>query len=363
MLAELQDITRRFLSWWGKELRGCLPRGLAATFFGSEDVLEVEIRPDELSLGLRDDGTFEELGTVPIGAGDVDSAAAATRKLLGRRASARSVTIRLPHKLALGTIVELPVEAADNLEEALTFELDSFTPFPTGEALFDFTVLNSDEELERLRIGLLVARRRDVDKALDWARRIGVRPDRIAGPTSEEPALDAFNLLPRAERRQRSRFVPRAAAALAITALSFAAATQFVWFDRKSGEIARLQALEEDLRAKAGAAGKLRDRVIYLTDLSRQLTEKKTGEPMAIALLDELSRVLPESDWLSSWSINGKTLKASGYSADPAVTLRLIESSDLLSGAQFTSPLTIDPQLGKERFNLEATVITERQQQ
>jgi len=80
-------------------------------------------------------------------------------------------------------------------------------------------------------------------------------------------------------------------------------------------------------------------------------------------LLDELSRLLPDSDWLSSWSISENTMKLSGYSLDPAATLRLVERSRLLSDARFTSPLTMDPQLGKERFSLEAVVVTDGLQQ
>jgi general secretion pathway protein L len=363
MWEDVQEITGRFFSWWGRELRACIPRRLAAFLFGSDDALEIEIGANELSLSLRRNGELEKIGIVPIDRDDPDAVAAKTVKLLGRHAAARQVIFRLPHERALATVVELPVEAAGNLEEALAFELDSFTPFPSGEALFDFTVADSDEELERLRIELLVARRSDIDKALDWARRIGVRPDCIAGPASEEPLPGAFNLLPWSERRQRSRFLPRATAVLSVAALMLAAAALWSWSERRSNEIERLQALATELRTELGAAGRLRDRVTHLTEISGQLTEKKTREPMAIALLDELSRLLPDSDWLSSWSISENTVKVSGYSLDPAATLRLVERSRLLSDARFTSPLTMDPQLGKERFSLEAVVVTDGLQQ
>lgn len=351
-----QTIGQGFLSWWGRELRDCLPTRLATLLFGTTDTLELAVSGNVVAVGLRGANGLCPLGHVDLDPEDPRATAAGLRTLLGRR-TIRRVTLRLSRARALETEVDLPVEAADNLHEALAFELDAVTPFPAGDAAFDYAVTDSDADLERLRVRLLVARREDVAEVVQRARALGLRPDRVTGPADADSAPDGFNLLAEDERPHPSRIVPRATAALTVTALALAAVTLVMWIDRQTDEIARLDARATALRTEAGVANALRDRAERLAAIATEVATRKQREPMAIAVLDELSRVLPDSDWLTGWSIRDDRLELSGYSADPSAMLRRVEGADLLDRARFTSPLTMDRQQGKERFSLEATVV------
>jgi general secretion pathway protein L len=281
----------------------------------------------------------------------------ATRRLLRRdRAAAGHVTLRLPAGQVLRPNVEVPVAAAENLREVLAFEMDRHTPFSSDEVLFDFRVAGSDAELQRLGIEVLVARKRDVDQALALARTMGLSPDRVTGPA---PGAESFNLLPRAQRPRRSRVVPRLVAATAVVTLVLAGVTLGLWFEREQGTLERLEARVAKLRATTGETGRLEEKVAHLLALSGYLVEQKQRLPQMVEILDEVTRRLPDEHWLISYSFRDGTVRLAGYSDDPSSVLRLLEQSGLFSEARFAAPVTMDPRIGKERFNMVATVARE----
>jgi general secretion pathway protein L len=78
-----------------------------------------------------------------------------------------------------------------------------------------------------------------------------------------------------------------------------------------------------------------------------------------VEILDEVTRRLPDEHWLISYSFRNGTVRLAGYSNDPSSVLRLLEQSSLFSEARFAAPVTMDPRIGKERFNMVATVARE----
>ena len=52
-MSTLQTIGQGFLSWWGRELRGCLPTRVATVLFGTTDTLELALSGNDVAVGLR----------------------------------------------------------------------------------------------------------------------------------------------------------------------------------------------------------------------------------------------------------------------------------------------------------------------
>jgi general secretion pathway protein L len=365
MFSENGRYINRFFAWWFGELRACLPNSISGFLFGSDERIEVALDAVEARFGLRRNGDVRELGRVTLEpkSGDAKSGKGlgkAARKLLQRGgALTRPITLRLPVGQVLRPSIELPIAAAENLREVLAFEMDRHTPFSSDEVLFDFRVAGSDAELESLSIELLVARKRDVDDALAFAGAMGLSPDRITGNAAGEPGAGSFNLLPRAERPIPSRLAPRLVAAMAVVTLVLAGVTLGMWFENKQRALERFDIRVAELRATTGEAGRLEEKVTHLLAVSEYLVEKKQREPQMVELLDEVTRQLPDKHWLVNFSFRNGTVQLTGYSDDPSIVLRLLEQSDLFSEARFTSPVTMDPRIGKELFNMVATVARE----
>ena len=146
---------------------------------------------------------------------------------------------------------------------------------------------------------------------------------------------------------------------MAIVTLVLAGVTLGLWFERKQRTLERFEARVAELRETTGAAGKLEEKVARLLAVSGYLIEEKWRRPQMVEILDEVTRRLPDEHWLISYSFRKGTVQLAGYSDDPSGVLLLLEQSELLSEAHFAAPVTLDPRIGKERFNIVATVARE----
>jgi general secretion pathway protein L len=71
-----------------------------------------------------------------------------------------------------------------------------------------------------------------------------------------------------------------------------------------------------------------------------------------LEIWDELSRVLPDNAFLTETRIaNGKVI-ISGFSADAARLVRVIDQSPLFSGATLATAITPDATEQKDRFSI-----------
>jgi len=342
-------------------LRACLPNAISGVLFGVEARLEVALDASEARFVLRRNGAARQLGSVTLDATSGKAAEKAARRLLRRdRGAAGQVTLRLPAGQVLRPNIEVPVAAAESLREVLALEMDRHTPFSADEVLFDFRAAGSDAELQRLNVELLVARKHDVDAALALAATMGLSPDRVTGPEAgPEMGAEAFNLLPQAERPRPSRLVPRLVAAMAVVTLVLAGVTLGLWFGRQQETLERLEARVAELRATTGETGRLEEKVAHLLAVSGYLAAEKRRRPQMVEILDEMTRRLTDEHWLISYSFRNGTVRLAGYSDDPSGVLLLLEQSGLFSEARFAAPVTMDPRIGKERFNMLATVARE----
>jgi general secretion pathway protein L len=357
MLSDNGRYIGRFFAWWFGELRACLPGAISGFLFGSDERLEVALDATEARFVLRRNGDARELGRFSLAASASTDVEKAAGKLLKRGgASGEHVTLRLAAGQVLRPIVEVPIAAAENLREVLAFDMSRHTPFSADEVLFDFRVVGSDAELERLSIELLVARKRDVDAALALASVMKLSPDRITGQVAGATRTDAFNLLPPAKRASPGRLVPRLVAAMTLVTLALAGVTLGLWYERKQQTLERFDARVAELRATTGETGVLEEKVARLLAVSGYLVDKKRRRPQMVEILDEVTRQLPDQHWLVSLSAREGAVQLTGYSDDPSSVLRLLENSELFSGARFTSPVTMDPRIGKELFNMVVTV-------
>ena len=76
------------------------------------------------------------------------------------------------------------------------------------------------------------------------------------------------------------------------------------------------------------------------------------ADTRVLAVWDELSRILPEHTFLTETRIADGTVTVSGFSADAARLVRVIDQSPLFTGAALTSAITPDANERKDRFSM-----------
>ena len=356
MMATVTASVGRFFTWWLGELAACVPAGLRARLSGSRHQIAVDYREREVELHYRGRNGWRGLGKVAI---DPDAPAAGrvacASALRGIRRSSAEIVLRLSPDKLLRRRVELPLAAIENLREVLGFEMDRLTPFKTADAAYDYRVVSTDREAQRVTVDLAVAPLALVDGAARVAAALDLSPDRVDVSTGSEPDEGRFNLL-RAPAENGGGFLRRLNIALSVLFCLLVAAAALWPLHREQEELAALEARLEQGRTAAAAAEALRTRLAKELDRKSFLAQRRQATPLAVAVLRDLTERLADDSWLVQLHMGSGQLALSGYAPAAAALVPVLEDSDLLSDVRFGSPVMPDARLGRERFNLSAKV-------
>lgn len=342
-----------FLRWWGGELAAMLPARLRRAGERAREGLVLDIAPSEAAL-RRVGKAPAVLGRVELAADGTALPEAGLRRVLDRRAREESVALRLPAALALRKTITLPAAAAENLRQVLTYELDRLTPFRRDEVVFDQRIVERDAA-GRILVELTLVPKAQVDRALRVAASLGLGAEVVEVAAEREGEPPSGNLL--AGTRVEGRGRPLTAAAALLAAAVLAAVAVWLPLQRQSELAAALAQQVAEARKQAAAAAKIEREIEALAREQTFVLARKQKSYAAVDVLNELTRLLPDDTHLSQWSLNGNQLQIGGLASSASNVIALLEQSPLFEKAQFRSPVTQDPRLGRERFQVSGEVV------
>jgi Tfp pilus assembly protein PilN len=164
-----------------------------------------------------------------------------------------------------------------------------------------------------------------------------------------------LNLIPPPLRYQRNplQIVPTYAlivllALLGLFALVREPYQQSVYAEQLDQEGRRLAVVVRPVADQEARLNKVSDRLKTLDGLIR-------GRDGNLEALRELSRVLPQTAWLLSYSCQDNVVTIMGYSESASSLQKLLEDSPVFREVQFTSSIIRDSS-GKDRFTLRAAI-------
>lgn len=342
-----------FLTWWREELIGFVPERVRALFRDDSNLLYAARKTDHIALYRPTGNEFEHLG-------DIDMAQAAPQTLpegitqSGKRGA--MVALILPDDRLLRRELTLPAAAEADLRDAARYEMERRTPFTAADAYYDVTIRDRDAASGQIHADLRVAPRALVDESVARLDSIGLRTSR-AGVADEAGRPDPdINFLP--AERAGGRFAPGAlpAAFLGLVMLGLAAANLVAPVVQKKAQIEILTRDMDRLRKDARETSKLRTEIARLTDARGVLERERAQNTPVTAVLDELTKRLPDDTWLNQLRINGDEISISGFTETAPRLIEIIESSPAFSNATFVTPVRPDPKTGKERFNIKLRI-------
>jgi len=355
--AEISTSLSRFVRWWVNELTGCIPATWRSIGNHRSQVLDVIVSPDRVTFRCRKAGKDVEIGQVGL----EDASAPAVRTLLNR--IRRQINIRrgaivlgLTPQQVLRRRIVLPFAATENLREVLTFELDRHTPFRAEDVYFDYRLASNDKQDKRISVDIAVVPRVIVDRATDLMTKWGMTPDRITVAGDGFEGDDRIDLGGPVAGGHRARFARRLSAITAALAVALAATAVYLEFVRQQQTLSIYQGALEQRQAESLAADAMKVQLADLLNRSQYIVQQKQGRPLVAALLDEVTKRIPDNTWFSQLHLQAGKLAVSGYAPSASALIALLEDSPMLSQVRFTSPVTFDAKLGLERFNLTASV-------
>jgi general secretion pathway protein L len=346
----LTDSTARFLGWWGEELLGLVPKWLHRLLADAEaGVVLAQV-----------DGGFQILTASPSRGRreetpPVLSRAQALAALADMAASRKggSIGLRLPFSQCFERRVELPKAAPGDLRRMLDFDLERATPFRLGDVYTARMPTGEAGAKGRQRLRQLVVKREAVDPLIADVKAAGLVPAFVdcwqTTPASGLPV----NFL-EADARPRSGLgrhitAPRALAALVLLLAGLAG---MLSLSRHEAALEQIRAETAKLRTRAaGVRDTMEKSAAAVADLAR-LQRMKLGQVPAVEVLEELSRLLPDTVWLTDLRIEGDVIDVTGLAKSGAALPPLFVGSALFSDAALTAPVTLDQREDKERFSL-----------
>ena len=356
-IAPLLHTLTGFWSWWIAELGGILPKSVRAAMLPSVERLYLELNGEEVVTRRSTSESSHEISRYPLNAATLDAGQAQELEELVSRS--REVVLCLPSDKVLVKPITLPLVAEENLREVLGFEMDRQTPFNLEQVYYDHILSARNSKTGTLSLELVVTPRLYLDGLITKLGDIGFQLHQVSICRDNSGQAEAINLLPEQARQHRPDSARYLNLALGVVVLALLLGTVALPLINKLHVINTLEARAELVTAKAEVIQRLREEVEQLGEGTRFLVEKKQATPLALEIIDELTRLLPDDTWINRLDIKGQEVEIQGQSASAAALIPLIESSDRLRNPRFRSPVTQLPGSDNERFHLSAELATE----
>lgn len=342
----------RFLAWWREELWGLVPQRARQALTRAQPSLVIAA----LDQGFA---VFEQVGaeTRPVAVGGTGvltrgQALAA----LAQTARSRSVTrvgIRLPVSACFSRSVELPSAARGEFRQILNFDLERATPFKLRDVYTAHLVEGEAPTRGKLAVRQLVAKRDAIDPLMS---EIGAQGLQVAFVDCwrEEPSrglpLDFLDAGMPAKGGASRLVTPTSV--MAVLALGLLVSAGSLALSKYEKALEEVQTRNATMRAEAAAVRRLLERSdTAVADLA-QLRQAKLGRIPATQVLEEISRLLPDTVWLNELRIEGDGVDMTGLAKSGAALPQLLERSPIFTDAALSAPLNLDPREDKERFSL-----------
>lgn len=340
------------IDWWLAELRATLADALTRIQVGIGTVPVIEA--GEARWIVR-------RGSAPVAEIKREMAAGQRLRQLGQALpsprGSRSVLVEIPHERALSKIVTLPQAARHELDRILRFEIGRQFPFSAERAYFAYRQAGEVQASGPIRLEVTAVPREVISDICEELQRAGLRPRAIlaaSGLSHHKLPLPVDDL-----RRGGARRTILDRALIGAVALAAAAALLSpVVYQRM-----RLAELDRELATlKPRAEAALTRQTQQREDAGRiaAVLHAARDRPPAVALVNELSRALPDGSWLISLRLSGREIVIDGLSPSAAATALALEQSPSFAGVAFRSAITRDASTGLEHFQLALTVSDKR---
>jgi len=336
-----------FLAWWRRSLIAWLPPAARQALGLDRGRLLLQPQGDGVELRLQQGDAVRDLGHVPL---DADAPDPLPRVLAARIADLPRWLL-VPSAHGLRRALTLPAAAAERLRDVVGFEIDRQTPFAAEQVHYDARVLvRRDEQIDAELVAVPRARVEPLLHAL------GPLAETLAGidvAGTDGVPLGVNVLEPARRRRRRDAFRPWNYGLAAFALLALVATMAQILANRE----AAADALQRQIAAnaqRAQAAAAERAELLALIEGQRFLDRARAGRPATLAVIDELTRRLPDDTYLEKLAIEDGQILMIGLSSQPSDLIARLQGSTLWRAPALTGALMPDPVARKQRFTLTA---------
>ena len=266
------------------------------------------------------------------------------------------VAIELPEDMVLRRTLVLPRMTQAHNADAVLLEVRSNSPFAAEDLAWGSLVRELDGGQKH--IALALASRRHVAQFLQdkWPAQVAVarQPEVWALSDAGRPVvMQGYGEVHRLRDASIERRWNWVMAGVALVLATLLAVTPTIQLRFRALEAA--QAFETVLRRVAPLVRK-RDELAALNDKARALDQIAADRVDPAAVMEYLTRILPDDTYLYSLDIQKSKITASGHTVDASALLQKLSSDPKLKNVKAPTAVTRLPGATKEAFVIEFTL-------
>jgi general secretion pathway protein L len=340
-----------FFAWWWGELRAWLPARWQTFFIGGNVWCLLHHRDGQWSVHRSGQPQASAPWSDALDA--PEQQALLNAAVTGIDRQDLRLALCLPPEAALRRRLLLPEAARDNLRQIGAFEMDRQTPFRIDQVYYDLRELPGPAPAGRISAELVVATRAAVDANLEHLRNAGIAIDAVDLCDGDKRL--GVNLLPPEMARVHRDPRRRLNLALAVAAVLLLVLSLGQYLHNRQEALAAMQTQVDDMRADAQKIAQLRKQLEDSTGAAGFLAKRKTDSVAVVDVLQDLTARIPDDTWLERFTVDSAgRVGIQGQSAKAASLIDVLQSSKLLTGANFQGVIQRDPATNKERFFMDA---------
>src|SRR5579862_498067 len=339
------------LAWWLGELRSAFAD--AARWVRSLDRNALTLEAGEQQWILR--RKHRLLGKIDWQSAGDEGRRQRLRELTIAVGRSAALCLEIPPERLLSKVIDLPARAHAQLDRILSFEIARHFPFPAERVFYRYRVIGrpgTAAAAPSVSVEIVAVPRDVVASIAGELAAAGLRVDAIAlraAPGTAPLFLGREAPDPPQSTARTSRLLAAGVAMMAlIAAVSWPLAQQV-----------RLAAMEREvaaLKPTAEAALRARTERQRARGQAAAIAQLLAERPPLIAVLDVLSRVVPDGSWLTSLSISGREVVLQGLSPSAAAIALALGRDPHFGSVVFRSPVARDAATGLEHFEFGATL-------
>ncbi len=344
----------KFFHWWFDELRQSLPARWQQKLQHALRRATFVLTGDSLIVGVDENRLQQSLDSFAVEQ-DISLQKQQIFSVLEEHDLVES-----PHFLLLerNTILSkemtLPMATEPNLQQVLTFEMDRQTPFRASDVYFGWKISKRNRETGQITLDIHVAPRRQVDKAMEYLRSLGLSLTGV--DVLEDGKTMGLNLLPPAQRVREVKRKTRMNLVLAGVAVLLLSVVMTQSLYLRSHQLAELEAAIAEVRDEARLVQTIKEQIADTSEAAGFLTVRRAASPLAIELLADITRLLPEDTYLDRLVINQTRVQMQGKSQNAQRLIERVNQSELLDDAAFRGSTRLDARTGLEIFEINAII-------
>jgi general secretion pathway protein L len=345
----------KFFRWWIEELRLAMPASWQQKLQYARRRVTILRTGDQIEIGVDKNRSLISL----LGLSAEQDPSLRTQQiedLLSEHDLGEAPRfLLLPLDSALNTEMRLPAAAEPNLAQVLAFEMDRQTPFRATDVYYDWKVLDRAGEGGQIRLGLYLVPRPEVDELLKTVSGWGINLAGVDIMNGDQTL--GLNLLP---ADMRSRAINQKARLNLALGGAFAVMLTVVMAQSLSLRAHQVEELEQAIMAvqdEARSVTQIKERIQDSSEAAGFLAKKRAETPLSIAVLADITRILPDDTYLDRMVISKTSVQMQGKSQNAQQLIELVNESPLLEEASFRGSTRLDARSGLEIFEVNANVV------